>query len=466
MKAPKRTSVKRAPQTPRRSLFRSGAQSVNESSRAGHRGADGARPAVRADARCGTSSRAQKRRHVRRIVLGTVGVVASLAVAFAVAVAVLFSTVSGKMELVDSDARSALTPQASGQPFYTLVSVDLDGEGQQGIGDGADAFALVRIDEGAGRVSVLSLPATLPVTLRDGKQHALRDAAPSDGDAALVRAVAAFADVDVSHLVKVDAAGLVTMVDALGGVDVTVPEEVDDPTAGDVYIPAGQQHLDGTAALTFARASNYETGSQRQSECQRTLLCAVAAQLLDESDAGLIVRLDQVGGAFQCDVDARTALSIAEPLRGFRADDASGALVPGYDSTALGTTLYTVSLSEWDTLRSQFTAGDSVGFTEEPTLVDPGSFTLTVRNGGGVTGAAAQIAQTLSNKGFDVKETGNTDTAVYSDTLVVYNDDAYEAAANTVVDALGAGRTVPGLGVYSFDTNVLVVVGRDWKPTA
>ena len=55
---------------------------------------------------------------------------------------------------------------------------------------------------------------------------------------------------------------------------------------------------------------------------------------------------------------------------------------------------------------------------------------------------------------------------VYDETLVVYNDDAFEAAAETVVASLGLGRTVPGAGFYTFDTDVLVVLGKDWKPTS
>ena len=84
----------------------------------------------------------------------------------------------------------------------------------------------------------------------------------------------------------------------------------------------------------------------------------------------------------------------------------------------------------------------------------------------GVEAVQGQIADALKDRGFDVTETGNTDTYVYDETLVVYNDDAFEAAAETVVASLGLGRTVPGAGFYTFDTDVLVVLGKDWKPTS
>ena len=98
--------------------------------------------------------------------------------------------------------------------------------------------------------------------------------------------------------------------------------------------------------------------------------------------------------------------------------------------------------------------------------MDPGSFTIAVRNGAEITGGAAQMTDTLKGFGFDVIETGNMDTYAYKETLVVYNDDAFEAAAETVVKSLGIGRTVAGAGFYTFDTDVLVVLGKDWKPTS
>ena len=52
---------------------------------------------------------------------------------------------------------------------------------------------------------------------------------------------------------------------------------------------------------------------------------------------------------------------------------------------------------------------------------------------------------------------------VYDETLVVYGDADKENAANAVVAALGIGRTLQDTVHYSFDTNVYVVIGKDWR---
>ena len=101
--------------------------------------------------------------------------------------------------------------------------------------------------------------------------------------------------------------------------------------------------------------------------------------------------------------------------------------------------------------------------SEGPT-VDPASFTVTVRNGSGITGGAQQMSDALAEGGFNVTETGNADQYVYNETLVVYQDDAYKEAAESVVKYLGTGRAVPSNGFYAFETDVLVMLGKDWQP--
>ena len=63
-------------------------------------------------------------------------------------------------------------------------------------------------------------------------------------------------------------------------------------------------------------------------------------------------------------------------------------------------------------------------------------------------------------------DVGNTDTAVYTETLVVYKSDEFEAAAQSVTEALGLGRLVQDVSFYQFDSDVLLILGSDWKPAS
>lgn len=407
----------------------------------------------------------QRRARVRRIVVALVCCAVVVCVAVGVGVATFFGSLDAKIGLKDSDASSALVAPSGAGPFYVVVAADLDAAGSSSAVEGPDAIALVRVDAGAKSATIVSIPANTQVKLRDGNVHQLREAT-TGGDASLVSAVAGLAGVQASHYVKIDATGIVELVDALGGVEVDVAEEVDDPTAGAVYLQPGAQTLDGQAALTLMRASNFADGMEAQAANQRKLLTALSLRLLGDGSFGFLMMLDTVGGSFQTDMSAADALSLADALRGMEPSAVFGALLPGYDLTRDDVSYYAVSADDKNAMMELVEAGEDPAAQEGVSTVDPASFTITVRNGSGVTGGASQIASALTEQGFNVAETGNTDSFAYSETLVVYKDEAFLPAAQTVITALSAGRAVNGGDFYTFDTDVLVVLGQDWKPAA
>lgn len=409
----------------------------------------------------------EKRRTVARRVGIAVAIIALLAaVAYGVWSFTLTGNLNDKLSLKNSDAANALVAAKSGDPFYTLVIAELDTPGMPNSADGPDAFALVRTDATGKKATIVSIPPDVQVSLKDGKYYPLREASVRESDASLVSAVANFADVSISHVVKIDAAGLSQLVDSLGGVDVALSEEVDDPNAGDVYLPAGQQTLSGAGAVTLARATNFQQPRQTQASNQQQLLAAVAERMVSAGKSGLVGVLDKLSGAFGTDMSSNDALSLAESLKGLSADDVQTGLVPGYVTESNGAEVYAVSTSSWNTMMDRVDAGEAPKEAEQLATTDPGSFSVTVRNGGGITGAAAAMQSTLSSKGFNVAETGNTDTSMYNETLVIYNASDEEAAAQTVLNAMGVGRLVQNSGSYTFNTDVLVILGKDWKPTA
>lgn len=408
----------------------------------------------------------KRRTLVKRVGIAVAVVAVLAAVAYGVGSFTLMGNLNGKLALKDSDAAKALTAVKSGDPFYTLVVAELDTPGMPNSAEGPDALTLVRTDSSGKNACIISIPADVQVSLKDGKYYPIRQASVRESDASLVSAVASFADVKISHVVKIDAPGLVQLVDTLGGVDVDLSEEVDDPNAGSVYLPAGAQTLTGEGALTLARATNFASPKKTQAENQRKLLEAVSLRMVSGGKSSLVGLLDQLQGAFGTDMGSSDALSLAESLKGMSADSVTGALVPGYVTQSDGQDVFAVSNSSWTEMMDRVDSGQEPAEQTQAATTDPGSFTITLKNGGGITGAAASMESTLTSKGFKVSETGNTDTSVYSETLVIYNSTDAQPAAQTVLDAMGVGRLVQNTGAYSFGTDVLVILGKDWKPSS
>ena len=65
---------------------------------------------------------------------------------------------------------------------------------------------------------------------------------------------------------------------------------------------------------------------------------------------------------------------------------------------------------------------------------------------------------------YVIGEIGNTNAAVYTETLVIYAEDGDKAAAEDIKARIGYGRIIPSLERYSFEGNVLVIVGGDYQP--
>lgn len=89
---------------------------------------------------------------------------------------------------------------------------------------------------------------------------------------------------------------------------------------------------------------------------------------------------------------------------------------------------------------------------------------VTIWNGVGVSGIASDCAEHLKKQGWGLESTGNAASFVYEETLVVYTYDADRPMAELLVSDLGQGRAVRSAARYSFEGDILVVVGKDYQP--
>jgi LCP family protein required for cell wall assembly len=133
-----------------------------------------------------------------------------------------------------------------------------------------DVLLLARIEPLTGRVRLLTLPRDLYVKIPGFGPGRLNEAYfrganretgedPRGGMELLGRTVRAAIGLRIHGSVVVDFTGFGRLVDALGGVEVTVPAAIDDEFVGDdgqlfaAHFAEGRQRLDGPSALTYAR---------------------------------------------------------------------------------------------------------------------------------------------------------------------------------------------------------------------
>lgn len=151
----------------------------------------------------------------------------------------------------------------------------------------SDTMILARFDPRVPRVALLSIPRDLWVTIPGVGENRINAAHFFGGPLLAKETVATLFGVPVHYYVKINFDGFVRIVDAMGGIEVEVPETLHDtnyptPDYGvtTVHIEAGAQHMDGETALIYAR-SRYSTSDFDRARRQQQILAAMKAKLQD-----------------------------------------------------------------------------------------------------------------------------------------------------------------------------------------
>lgn len=218
--------------------------------------------------------------------------------------------------ILGSDSREGLSPMLAkklGDP--------------EDKGDRADMAVLVRVRPD-GSSATVSLPRDLIVSDDDGNPERLALSLLKGPDAT-ARALCRSLDVGVTHVVVVRVTALVDIVDALGGITVTLPHALQDKGAL-LDLPAGTQRVDGLTALALARSRSpkelvdgeWVTLSAEEGARRRT---AWTGQILRDVTAGLLAAtpVTQARAAWSAAADVSTdeAMNIPDLVALARAVD-------------------------------------------------------------------------------------------------------------------------------------------------
>lgn len=418
----------------------------------------------RRTSRGGFAQEVQRTTNMRRILLVILLVVAIVAVGSFVAVRAFFGIADGKIGLADKGVASKLVASTADKPYYTLITADLDESNN--CDTDVDMVLVARMDEKNKQLSLLSVPVQLKSTFADGNVHMISEAVYYGGLTQLISSVSGLLDQDISHVVTLDEPGIKNLVDVNGGLDWDVTEEIDDPYAGSIYIPAGSQKLNGDQVVTLLRATNFTEGIQTQGANQGMFVAKMLQLYASASKFDAASKVDKVAGSFGTDWSSDGLTNVLTAFNGFASNSAFASSIPAIKTTVGRNAPSSIDSSMFKPMLEAFKNGSDPAraLQADKVVVDPAGVTVTVKNGAGITGGAASLASTLTNAGYKVEDVGNTDSPVYTETLVIYLSDNKKDAATAIANMLGTARVVDGAGRYSFETDIQVVLGSDWMP--
>ncbi len=246
-----------------------------------------------------SDQRAQHRHVVLKVVLATS---VALAVITAVGVTWAYKHLAGNLTTEDFGAgilierpekvdvggpHEQLNILVLGDDTRAGAGNSIDGEG----GGGSDTTILIHLSADRKRAYGLSIPRDTLVdrprcTGEDGDElpparDAMWNAAYSvGGPSCTIAQLEQVTGIAVDHAVVVDFAGFRDMVDAVGGVDVCIPEDIDDREHG-IFLKKGERRITGKEALSYVRVRHVGDGSDLgRIRRQQAFLASMSAEVL------------------------------------------------------------------------------------------------------------------------------------------------------------------------------------------
>lgn len=392
-----------------------------------------------------------------------------------------------------------------GDPFY-MVLMGTDGSAERDAsaeyaGDQyrTDSLMLVRVDPKQKKVTLVSLMRDTKIDMGKHGVQKLNAAHAIGGAPMTVQTVSQLAGVPITHYAEINFDGFEEVVDALGGVTVDVPMEIDDDEAGG-YVPAGEQNLTGEQALILCRSRHsydeYGDGDRYRAANQRLVLGAIAKKVLS-SDIGTITKsVETLSQYVTTDFTVSDIIALAGSMQGIDpSTDIYSAMEPTESEYRNDTWYEKLDTAAWQKMMNRVREGlppteeDEIDELNGTVLASVGDGTpassdsegvqggdgarktfgetrtgiVTIKNGNGINGVGAEALERIKPLGYTA-DASNANSFSYEETVVVFDTPDQRVYAEELIDALGCGRAVQNTnGEYMYEGDFLILIGSDWQ---
>ena len=273
----------------------------------------------------GWRAAAARRARLRRTLLVACGLMSSLVLLFAGAAWGLASYANNAVGRIFAGTAGGL----NGPLNVLLAGVDLRSgltPAQQRVlhvGDvpssNSDTLMLIHIAADRSSVTVVSLPRDSWVLIPGHGMDKINAAFGLGGPRLTVSTVERVTGLTINDFIQVNFLGFVKVIDALGGVNICLPQAVDDPDSG-LHLSAGVHHVDGITALKYARdRHSFAASDLARITDQQSLLASLLQESISSGTLTNPLRLSRflaaVPGVIKVDQNLDLT-ALADQLRG------------------------------------------------------------------------------------------------------------------------------------------------------
>ena len=272
-----------------------------------------------------------------------------------------------------------------------------------------------------------------------------------------------FPGVNIHYYAVLDFEGFEEIVDTLGGITVYLDTPLIDheyPTLDyevmSIYIPAGEQHLDGEEALWYAR-SRYQGGDIPRMKRQQQILLAMRERILQ---LNILPKLPQLAAQFADTVKTDLSLTELKKLtdlaRNIKAENIiAHSLDMNYVTRTFIGEADVLVLNKDRTSQLIQEMFCDVRLQEEGAKVE-------VLNGTTATSLAAETASFLQSQGIAEVTYGNATDGVTHQETIIYNSTGKDYTAGFIASLLNLPTSrIQRKEIPTGSVDILVILGQD-----
>lgn len=285
-----------------------------------------------------------------------------------------FENIADKTKVIYEKSKKAVKKQSASdktlnEPFTLLImGVDSSSSSlKKSNSFNGDTLMLITFNPNTMNATILSIPrdTRVPIVCTRSKAKNKINSTGAYGADCVMDTITNFTGIKIDYWVKVNFQGVISLVDALGGIDVDIPYAFCESNSkrkfgsSTIYLEKGFQTLNGEQALAFARNrhtwpqycgrkySNYNSNDFVRGQNQQQIVKAVVNKLKDIKSLSQIYDiLDIVGDNIDTNIDKDTMITgfdtfknIIFNSKNINSDDFIGTqrlYLSGYDNTING----------------------------------------------------------------------------------------------------------------------------------
>lgn len=326
----------------------------------------------------------------------------------------------------------------------------------------SDTMILIRYNPDNNKVYMLSIPRDTRVAI-NGHKEKLNSAHRIGGVSLAIETIEKMLNLKINYYAKVDYSGFRSCIDAIGGIDMKIPFNMDyDAYDISIHFKKGDiVHMDGKKAEEFVRwrknnnGGGYAMGDLGRAATQQQFILKIIEKMKTPAGILKVPNLIETASKYvTTNMSAKTMLKYVFKLRNINTSQIENKVLAGEPKYIGGVSYFIYDQEKNLEFLSNFKTDSTKTAATE---IDHSKIKIKILNSTGVAGLAAKYKNKFESLGYTEISIGNY---TKKQDLTIINDYSESNYGQVICNDLGFGDILEKQGENN-EFNVVVILGDD-----